>query len=129
MWKEEKVENSSNVQPRFSLYCESGQISLNLLPRNPDYLTTKLEDYRYKEHIRMYNSMLLFTSIGTHIDRSVTHDRGPYIFRINGKIYHRIGSLFLNWICNWSMFNYISVIRNVKFWIDWVLWVEKIVMA
>lgn len=93
MWKEEKVENSYNVQPRFSLCCRNGQISLNLLPLTPDYLAFKLEDYRFKEHIRTYNSTLSFTSIGTHIDRSVTHGRGPYTFRIGVEIYHRIGSL------------------------------------
>lgn len=80
MWKEEKVENSPNVQPIFSVCCGSGQISLNLLPRTLDYLASKLEDYRFKEHIRMYNSMLSFTSIGAHFDRSVTHGRGPYTF-------------------------------------------------
>lgn len=41
----------------------------------------------------MYNSMLSFTSMGARIDRSVTHGRGPYTFRISGEICHRIGSL------------------------------------
>lgn len=34
-----------------------------------------------------------FTSMGAYIDRSSNMSRGPPIFRINGQIHHRIGSL------------------------------------
>jgi len=43
--------------------------------------------------IRQYNSMFAFTSLGVDIDRSINIGRGPYIFRINGVVHHRIGSL------------------------------------
>jgi hypothetical protein len=41
----------------------------------------------------MYNSVLAFTSFGAKVDESVT--RGPklYSFRIQGELYHKIGSL------------------------------------
>ena len=45
--------------------------------------------------IRQYNSMFAFTSLGVDIDRSINTGRGPYIFRINGVVHHRIGSLIL----------------------------------
>ena len=43
--------------------------------------------------IRQYNSMFSFTSLGVDIDKSINTGRGPYIFRINGVVHHRIGSL------------------------------------
>jgi len=44
-------------------------------------------------HIRQYNSIFAFTSLGVHIDRSINTGNGPYVFRINGVVHHRIGSL------------------------------------
>jgi hypothetical protein len=43
--------------------------------------------------IRQYNSLFAFTSIGVHIDQSINTGSGPYVFRINGVVHHRIGSL------------------------------------
>jgi len=40
--------------------------------------------------------MFAFTSMGVDIDRSVNIGRGPYVFRINGVVHHRIGSLLPN---------------------------------
>jgi len=37
--------------------------------------------------------MFAFTSLGVDIDRSINTGRCPYIFRINGVVHHRIGSL------------------------------------
>jgi hypothetical protein len=41
----------------------------------------------------MYNSVLAFTSLGAKVDESVTRGPGPYCFRIQGELYHKIGSL------------------------------------
>ncbi len=43
----------------------------------------------------MYNSMLTFTSFGAKVDESVTGGPGLYSFRIQGELYHKIGSLCL----------------------------------
>jgi hypothetical protein len=43
----------------------------------------------------MYNLVLAFTSLGAKIDESVTRGPGPYSFRIQGELYHKIGSLCL----------------------------------
>jgi hypothetical protein len=43
--------------------------------------------------IRHYNSMFTFTSLGADVDRTVNSRGGPYVFKICGTVYHRIGSL------------------------------------
>jgi len=48
-----------------------------------------------QDQIRMYNSVLAFTSLGAKVDESVTGGLGPYSFRIQGELYHKIGSLCL----------------------------------
>lgn len=44
--------------------------------------------------IRHYNSMFSFTSLGTDVDKSVNSGSAPYVYKISGGIYHRIGCLF-----------------------------------
>ncbi len=41
----------------------------------------------------MYNSVLTFTLFGAKVDESITRGLGPYSFRIQGELYHKIGSL------------------------------------
>jgi hypothetical protein len=43
--------------------------------------------------IRHYNSLFAFTSLGVNIGPSVNTGSGLYVFRINGVVHHRIGSL------------------------------------
>jgi hypothetical protein len=43
--------------------------------------------------IRQYNSLFAFSSLGVHVDKSINTGDGPYVFRINGVVHHRIGSL------------------------------------
>ena len=43
--------------------------------------------------IRQYNSLFAFCSLGVHVDKSINTGDGPYVFRINGVVHHRIGSL------------------------------------
>ncbi|GJR10890.1 hypothetical protein Tco_0793542 [Tanacetum coccineum] len=52
-------------------------------------------DRHFMENIRAYNQMFSMTSLGAHIDESVTIGRGPYVFKISGQLYHWIGSLCL----------------------------------
>jgi hypothetical protein len=37
--------------------------------------------------------MFAFTSLGAKIDTGVNKGSGPYVFKINGQVHHRIGSL------------------------------------
>jgi len=41
----------------------------------------------------MYNSVLAFISFNAKVDESITRGTGSYSFRIQGELYHKIGSL------------------------------------
>ncbi len=41
----------------------------------------------------MYNSVLAFISLSAKVDELVTGGPGLYSFRIQGELYHKIGSL------------------------------------
>lgn len=45
------------------------------------------------ENIRAYNQMFVMTSLGAEVDNSINTGRGPYVFKILGKIYHWIGNM------------------------------------
>jgi hypothetical protein len=47
----------------------------------------------FLQKIRQYNSLFAFTSMGANIIKDMNKGEGPYVFRINGQIHHRIGSL------------------------------------
>lgn len=42
---------------------------------------------------RVYNNMFAFCSFGGNVDNSMNNGRGPYVFRVGGRIYHSLGSL------------------------------------
>ncbi|WVZ69470.1 hypothetical protein U9M48_018246, partial [Paspalum notatum var. saurae] len=48
---------------------------------------------KFMRLIRQYNSLFAFTSLGVDVDKSINTGGGPYVFRINGVVHHRIGSL------------------------------------
>ncbi|KAH8939712.1 hypothetical protein BDL97_15G050400 [Sphagnum fallax] len=78
--------------------CNNGAVQLPLLQQPPEVLQgllsgSDLRSRAFREKIRMYNSILSFTSTGARIHESVTGTRGVYAFRIQGEMYHRIGSL------------------------------------
>jgi hypothetical protein len=98
MWIKERSANSTNNNPQFLLCCESGKVRLPNLPATPpelEVLLTSKESsaVKFRDQLRMYNSVLAFTSLGAKVDESVTGGPGPYSFRIQGELYHRIGSL------------------------------------
>ena len=100
MWYEERVDLSKEtLNPTFSLCCQEGIVRLPYFRRTPDYLDSLLHynggnrSTRFRENIRLYNSMFQFSSIGGKIDNSVNNTRGPYVFKISGQNHHRIGSL------------------------------------
>jgi hypothetical protein len=48
----------------------------------------------FRQNIRTYNTAFAFTSFGGKIDHDINQGgRGPYIFRVNGEVYHQHGSL------------------------------------
>ncbi len=97
MWIKERSTKSNN-HPQFSLCCENGKVLLPNLPATPQELEVLLTSkessaVKFRDQIRMYNSVLAFTSLGAKVVKSVTRGPGPYSFRIQGELYHKIGSL------------------------------------
>jgi len=55
------------------------------------------ESRYFRQHMRRYNHVLSFTSLGVHMDENIVAiGCGIYSFRAQGAIYHKIGSLFPN---------------------------------
>jgi hypothetical protein len=48
---------------------------------------------KFRNQIRMYNSVFTFTSLSAKVDELVTRGTGPYSFHIQGELYHKIGSM------------------------------------
>lgn len=59
----------------------------------PSPLKELLQSNKFRPNIRVANSLLAFTSMGANVDHSVTGTSGPFTYRVNGQVIHRIGSL------------------------------------
>ena len=100
MWYEERTNKPNRPKnPEFSVCCQQGKVVVDFLKQPPEYLK-ELLDYRgdmrsikFREQIRAYNSIFSFTSMGAKIDRTVNLCPGPYVYKISGQNYHRIGGL------------------------------------
>ncbi|PWA56084.1 helitron helicase-like domain-containing protein [Artemisia annua] len=69
---------------------------LLILPTTEDcqgYIKELFQDRHFMENIRAYNQIFAMTSLGAELDESVNRGRGPYVFKVSGKIYHWIGSV------------------------------------
>ncbi|XP_035840209.1 uncharacterized protein LOC110909633 [Helianthus annuus] len=99
MWYEERNKNTkASDGTTFSSCCQDGKVLLPRLLDAPEPLRSLLdcndpETVRFREHIRVYNSMFCFTSFGAKIDHAINSGRSLYTFRINGQNYHRIGAM------------------------------------
>ncbi len=87
-----------NNNPQFSLCCENGKVLLpNLLatPQELEVLLTSKESsaVKFRDQIHMYNLVLAFTLLSAKVDESITGGPRSYSFRIQGELYHKIGSL------------------------------------
>lgn len=99
MFYNERINKQRNtIVPDFSLCCGHGKVKLPPLQEPPIIMKKLLsgEDSRSKhftQNIRGYNMMFSFTSMGGKIDNTVNNGSGPYVFKLHGLNYHRIGSL------------------------------------
>ncbi len=79
--------------------CYKGKISLPALQQPPadlyDLLTAQDPIGRaFCKYIQKYNSALAMTSVGRKLDHSINAGGGgPYVFKLNGELIHRAGSL------------------------------------
>lgn len=100
MWYDERADKSHRPRiPKYSLCCQQGRVSLEKLKQPPELLK-QLFNYRggrcsnkFREKIRAYNSIFAFTSMGAKIDYTVNLRPGPYVYKISGQNYHKIGGL------------------------------------
>jgi hypothetical protein len=69
--------------------------NLPTTPQELEVLFTNKESsaVKFRDKIRMYNSVLAFISFGAKVDESVIGGPRSYSFRIQGELYHKIGSL------------------------------------
>lgn len=76
-----------------------GEVQLPLLKKPPTTLQELLNPTgdqhptNFKTQIRSYNAMFAMTSMGEKVDHRINDGRWPYIFKLNGQNYHRIGTL------------------------------------
>jgi hypothetical protein len=95
----EKLSGSTINNKKFGGCCLQGQVKLPAFPPPPATLRDLLCGINplsntFKKNIRQYNAAFAFTSLGVKIDSSVTGvPGGPFSFRINGGLYHKMGSL------------------------------------
>ncbi|KAL6626309.1 hypothetical protein ACP70R_030035 [Stipagrostis hirtigluma subsp. patula] len=101
-WYRERVVSASSPTQRrivYNLCCRGGRV---VLPASRPFPSPLRELVRFNggprcntfmRLIRQYNSLFAFTSLGVDVDKSINTGRGPYVFRINGVVHHRIGSL------------------------------------
>lgn len=101
-WYQERVVSQSSHRAKriaYNLCCRGGKISLPVHRPFPPILQSLIRfdggacSSSFMRLIRQYNSLFAFTSLGANIDRSINTGHGPYVFRINGVVHHRIGSL------------------------------------
>jgi len=83
----------------FHLCCKGGKVNLPFQKDPPPFLDGLLNpnggvlSKYFMKSVHSYNSMFAFTSLGAKIDTGVNKGPGPYVFKINGQVHHRIGSL------------------------------------
>ncbi len=70
-------------------------LSLPTTSQELEVLLTNKESnaVKFRDQIRMYNLVLAFISLGAKVDELVIGGVGPYSFRIQGELYHKIESL------------------------------------
>ncbi|CAN7086002.1 unnamed protein product [Brassica oleracea var. botrytis] len=92
MWYGERLNKRRNAKkPTFSLCGMQGQVQLPLLKEPPSVLKKLLEgdeprSRHFQKHIRPYNMVFSFTSLGGRVERSLKKGRGPICFRYKEKI-------------------------------------------
>ena len=98
MWLEEKLSSSSYKNPKFGTCCLQGTIKLPIQNQIPDSLKDLLtsnnkDSQKFRNAIRLYNSILAFTSVSANVDEKLMKARnGVYNYRISGSVHHKISN-------------------------------------
>ncbi|XP_071699127.1 uncharacterized protein [Rutidosis leptorrhynchoides] len=91
-WYEERL-RASSATLNYHRCCEGGRVDLPPEQSPPNTIIDLLGNKHFMDNIRAYNQMFSMASYGAHIDDAINNGRGPYVFRISGQVYHRIGAL------------------------------------
>jgi hypothetical protein len=101
-WFQERTKSVSAISKRKILYnlcCRGSKISLGPYKKPPAPLAGFLNfdgdsrSKRFLRQIRSYNSLFAFTSLGVAVDKTIHNGTASYVFKVNGVVHHRIGSL------------------------------------
>jgi hypothetical protein len=98
MWLDERLARSTETKPKFGLCCLEGSIKLpSFEPIPPPILELLTSNNKaskeFRTAIRLYNSILAFTSISCQLDQKLIQaTTGTYTYRINGAVHHKISS-------------------------------------
>ena len=91
-----KYINKGSNQLCFSMCCSYGHVKVSPVSEPPNLLKTLLlrnssRSNHFLRNIRAYNSAFASMTLTGHEYKF--HGKGPYCFRINGQIYHKISQL------------------------------------
>nr|XP_043633322.1 uncharacterized protein LOC122604498 [Erigeron canadensis] len=99
LWEAEMLRGNHDLKKTaFGFCCSSGDVQLPPPPEPPAVLKKLFKEKNQKSNnfmsnIRAYNMMFSFTSMGGKIDKTVMKGKGPFVFRLQGQNFHRMGSL------------------------------------
>ena len=100
MFKDEvhKYIHKGSTQMCFSMCCSYGHVKVSPVSEPPNLLKTLLlgnssRCHHFLWNIRAYNSAFAFASMTLTGHEYEFQGKGPYCFRINGQIYHKISQL------------------------------------
>ncbi|SCZ98328.1 BZ3500_MvSof-1268-A1-R1_Chr7-1g09098 [Microbotryum saponariae] len=93
-WECERSKSTGN----FSTCCSQGKVRLPPPPQpNLEYRQllegSDTEAKAFRVNARSYNNALSFTSLAAHWDQTPVGTLGPPVFRVFGRLYHRLGAL------------------------------------
>nr|XP_043611489.1 uncharacterized protein LOC122583120 [Erigeron canadensis] len=101
LWEAEMLRGNQNGKKTvYSFCCKGGDVELPPVVKPPPVLYNLFSSKNpiannFMKHIRAYNMMFSFTSMGGKVNQGSLKGRGPYVFRLQGQNYHRMGSLLL----------------------------------
>ena len=72
--------------------CCKGELVLPSLEPTPDKLKDLIREHDFRTLIRLYNSIMSFTSVGGTVPDTFA-GQGNHVFEMEGALFHRIGSL------------------------------------
>ncbi|SCV73059.1 BQ2448_6984 [Microbotryum intermedium] len=93
-WECERNKNTHH----FSTCASQGKVQQPPPPQpTPEYRHllegSDAEAVSFREHARSYNNALSFTSLSPHFDQTRMQTPRPPVFRVFGRLYHRLGAL------------------------------------